>query len=166
MYIFTEYNTIITAVSIGLVAILLIWVLWLELRLHWLTKGSDGKNLENHIANIARDYKSVQVKQQEMTDKITSVDARLSSAIRGIGLTRFNPFAGSGNSKPSFAIALIDEAGNGIIISTLCARDNLTLFSKQVVDFKPENEITEEEQNALEKACKSLHNAGHHAKQN
>ena len=83
---------------------------------------------------------------------------RISRAVQGVGLVKFNPFAGSGDSKPSIALALLNEEGNGIIISTLHARGGITLFSKQVANFKPETEMTTEEAQALDKARNSLQN--------
>lgn len=154
-FIFTaEHITIITIATICSIIALLAWVIVLDLRLRRITKNSNGESLEKHMADIAESYKDVQ-----------SVQNRLTSAVRGVGLTRFNPFAGSGGSKPSFALALLNELGDGVIISTLHARDQVTLFSKEVNNFKPETETTEEEQSALEKARKSLHNAERYAEQ-
>ena len=136
----------------------IVWIVILEIRLRKLTKGSNGENLENSIAGIMKNYVSIQNAQKETLSKITELDTRLTGAIQGVGLVRFNPFAGSGNSKPSFALALIDELGSGIVVSTLSIRDSITMFSKQITNFKPESEITNEEQLALDKARNSLHN--------
>lgn len=158
MQILIEQPTIIMASVLSFLIILILWILWLELRLRKLTRGSNGKNLEKHIANIAKNYELVQKDQKDTAQKLQDTNTRLQSSVRGVGLTRFNPFAGSGDSKPSFALALLSENGNGIIVSTLHARDRVTLFSKQIVNFAPENEITDEERAALDKARDSLHN--------
>lgn len=158
MQILIDYSPYIAASALALAVVLGLWIVLLELRLRRLTRGSDGKNLEKHIARIAKSYTSVQEEQKNTALKLEDVSTRLQGSIRGIGLTRFNPFAGSGDSKPSFALALLSEDGSGVIVSTLHARDRVTLFSKDITNFKPESEITDEEQQALEKARNSLHN--------
>ncbi len=136
------------------------WVIFLEFRLRRLTRGSNGKNLESHIAQIVKNYELVKDEQEATAAKLTDVNTRLSNSVQGIGLVRFNPFAGSGDSKPSFALALLSEDGDGVIVSTLHARDRVTLFSKQIIKFSPESEITDEEKQALDIAQDSLHNDG------
>ncbi len=158
MQILIDQSPIIAAVAVGLSALLLLWVIYLEIRLRRLTRGSSGQNLEAHIAQIVKDYSKIQEDQASTASRLEDVSQRLEGAVRGVGLVRFNPFAGSGDSKPSFALALLSESGRGVVVSTLCARDKVTLFSKRLENFKPESEITDEEREALDKARNSLHN--------
>ena len=137
--------------------IFLIWNIVLEWRLHRLTKGSSGKNLETHIAAIARDYKEFVDFRGALKKELATIDARVAQSLQGVGMVRFNPFAGSGLSKPSFAAAFISENGDGLIISTLHARESLSIFTKTVRGFASQHELTEEENAALEKARNSLH---------
>lgn len=146
------------AVGAGaVIALLLIWNVLLEWRLRRLTHGSNGKSLEAHIASIARDYTEFKEFRKALEQHVATIDTRLKDSIRGTGIVRFNPFAGSGTSKPSFAAAFVSENGNGLVISTLHARDSVSIFSKTITNFKSEHELTEEESGALEKAQKSLH---------
>ncbi len=138
-------------------AILLFWNVSLEFRLRRLARGSDGKNLESHIASIAREYQDLGDFKKALHTRLENIDVRIKGSISGIGVVRFHPFAGSGDSKPSFAVAFLSEAGDGLIISTLHARNSVSIFSKDVVDFKSEKELSEEEAGALEKARNSLH---------
>lgn len=138
-------------------ALLLLWNISLEFRLRRLTRGSDGKNLESHIASIARDYQDLEEFKNELHKRLKNIDVRIKGSVSGIGVVRFHPFAGSADSKPSFAVAFLSEAGDGLIISTLHARNSVSIFSKDIVDFKSEKELSEEEAGALEKARNSLH---------
>lgn len=147
----------ISIAAAGIVGVLLLWNILLEVRLRRLTRGSDGKNLENHLATIARDYQDLEKFKANVHTELARLDARLKTSVRGVGIVRFNPFAGSGDSKPSLAAAFIAENGTGIVISTLHARGSVSIFSKNIVDFKAEQTLTEEENAALEKARKSLH---------
>ena len=137
--------------------LLLIWNIMLEMRFRKLLQGADGKNLESHIAAIVKDYEMFTDSKKEITDRLNNIDTRVKGSVRGIGIVRFNPFAGSGTSKPSFAAAFVSEDGRGVIISTLHARESVSIFSKNIIDFKSENELTAEETEALVKAKDSLH---------
>jgi len=141
----------------AIVSLLLIWNILLEWRLRRITRGADGKNIEAHLASIARDYQNLEDFKKTIHSNIREIDTRLKGSIRGIGVVRFNPFAGSGSSKPSFAAAFISEDGDGLIISTLHARNSVSIFSKNIAGFKSDKELTEEERGALEKAKDSLH---------
>lgn len=137
--------------------ILLVWNIILEIRLRRITRGADGKNIEAHLATIARDYQDLEGFKKTILTKLQTLDVRVQNSIRGTGIVRFNPFAGSGDSKPSFAAAFITEEGNGLILSTLHARNNANIYCKNITAFKSEQELTEEESQALEKAKNSLH---------
>jgi len=140
-----------------LFTLLLLWNIALEFRLRRLTKGSDGKSLENHMASIARDYQDLEDFKSALHARLENLDSRLKGSLSGVGIVRFHPFAGSGDSKPSFAVAFLSEDGDGLIISTLHARNSVSIFSKDIASFKSEKELTEEESGALEKARNSLH---------
>ena len=145
----------------ALIGVLLIWNVVLEWRLRRLTKGADGKNLEAHIASIARNYQDLEDFKKTIHARIAEIDTRVKGSVRGIGMVRFNPFAGSGSSKPSFAAAFVSENGDGLLISTLHARESVSIFTKNISGFACEHELTEEEKTALEKAKNSLHTAAH-----
>lgn len=136
---------------------ILIWNALLEWRLYRLTRGARGKNLEEHIASIARDYEDLERFKKTVHERLEGIDGRVKSCIRGVGMVRFNPFAGSGASKPSFAAAFLSEHGDGLVISTLHARDSIRIFTKNIAAFAGEQELTDEERHALEKAKDSLH---------
>ena len=155
--IMSFFTTALPYIAAGGVCILLVWNIVLEIRLRRLARGSSGKNLESHIAHIARDYETFDAFRDEIRATLTALDARTSTSMRGVGLVKFNPFAGSGASKPSFAVAFVSEQGDGIVMSTLNARESISIFSKTLTQFKSEHELTKEENEALEKAQKSLH---------
>lgn len=137
--------------------LLLVWNIVLEVRLRRFTRGADGKSVEKHLSTIARDYQDLENFKKTVKENLTTLDGRLQKSIRGTGIVRFNPFAGSSDSKPSFATAFITEEGDGLILSTLHARNSVSIYCKNVISFKSEQELTEEESGALEKAKNSLH---------
>ena len=55
----------------------------------------------------------------------------------------------------SFAVALLSENGDGAVLSSLYARDRMSVFAKPVKNFSSEFEMTEEEKEVLARARRS-----------
>ncbi len=73
---------------------------------------------------------------------------RLSAVIRTVGFTRYNAFPDSGGEL-SFSAAFLDEAGNGIVLSSISGRSESRLYAKQVTGGRAEHSLSDEEQAAI-----------------
>ena len=71
--------------------------------------------------------------------------------IRNVGVVRFNPFPDAGGDQ-SFAIALLDSEGTGVVISSLHARADTRIFAKPVEAGRSRYPLSDEEQDAIRKA--------------
>ena len=71
--------------------------------------------------------------------------------IQKVGVIRYNPFADSGGDQ-SFAIALLDSMGNGVVISSLHSRTDTRVFAKPVQAGRSRYPLSDEEQEAIKKA--------------
>lgn len=71
--------------------------------------------------------------------------------IRNVGVVRFNPFPDAGGDQ-SFAIALLDAEGSGVVISSLHARTDTRVFAKSIEGGRSRYPLSEEEQDAIRKA--------------
>lgn len=71
--------------------------------------------------------------------------------IRNIGIVRFNPFPDAGGDQ-SFAIALLDLEGTGVVLSSLHGRTDTRVFAKPVEGGRSRYPLSEEEQDAIRKA--------------
>ncbi|MDE3112536.1 MAG: DUF4446 family protein [Chloroflexota bacterium] len=71
--------------------------------------------------------------------------------IRNVGVVRFNPFADAGGDQ-SFAIALLDSEGSGIVLSSLHARTDTRVFAKPVQTGRSRYPLSDEEQDAIRRA--------------
>jgi hypothetical protein len=142
----------IVLLILGLLVIaLLVLVVRMELRFRRFLKGGSGKDLESYIAWLGKMYKSLDVKHEEMLNNLTVVDTKLKKSVRGVHMLRFNPFQEAGSNQ-SFAIALVDENGDGLILSSLYSRERMSIFAKPIVELKSVHELSNEETQALEEA--------------
>ena len=143
-------------IPIAISLVLLIFVLRLSYRVTKLTRGKSGGSLEDSIESLEQNFKNILQFQKETAGFMDMMEKKMSGSIRGVHTVTYNAFKGlDSGGNHSFATALIDESGNGIILSTLHARDRVNVFSKKITNFKPQNPLSEEEQEALTKACES-----------
>lgn len=147
-----EQNLIyILGFFILLVIALIFIIIRLDKRVGNLLKGKDAKSLEDTLIQIINEINRMNGAQEKTEKIIKNINERLSNSITGIGIVRFNPFANSGGNQ-SFAIALLNEHGDGMIISTLYSRDKTSVYAKPIAKYKSEFDLTKEEAEALEKA--------------
>jgi len=72
-------------------------------------------------------------------------------SLQKVGVVRFNPFQDSGGDQ-SFVIALLDQGGTGIIISSLHGRAESRIFAKQITNGRSTHPLSDEEQQAIRAA--------------
>jgi hypothetical protein len=145
-------STTILVYVISIIAlIILAWVLIIEIRLKRIFAGIKAKNLEEVLVMAGKKLNQLEETQKKIDRHLTTIDARLDKSIRNVETLRFNPFVEAGGNQ-SFAIALLNDEGNGVILSSLYARDRMSVFAKPVVAGKSSFELTEEEKIVLNKA--------------
>jgi hypothetical protein len=140
------------------VAFLIAWIVRLELRIGGLL-GKNAHSIEEAVEETRSTIKKVERVQKETLAYLESVEKRLQKSIQGVGTVRFNPFKGQGEGgNQSFSTALLNEEGNGVVISSLYSRDRVSVFSKPLQKFSSEYELSDEEKEAVEKAKKNAGN--------
>lgn len=140
------------------ILILFFWVIWLQNKLGKLLVGK-SKNIDESINTLTKEIVSLNKFKASSLENTEKIDARLKKAILGVETIRFNPFKGTGSGgNQSFATALLNEEKNGVIISSMYARDHISIFSKPIKNMISEYELTNEEKEALKKAKDSLNN--------
>lgn len=135
--------------------ILIIWLVKLEMRFKALTRGKKI-SIEDAIGLIENDMKNFKSFKGDLEAYLKKVETRLSKSIQGVETVNYSAFEGlDSGGRQSFATTLLNEKGDGIIISTLHSRDRVNVFGKEVLNFKPLLKLSDEEQASLTKAIKS-----------
>ncbi len=134
-----------------LVIFLLIIVVRFERRFKKLFAGTGAKDLEGIIHIIHKHVEGLKNTQESVATELDVINNRLAKSVRNIETSRFNPFPDAGSNQ-SFAIALINDEGDGVVLSSLYARDRMSIFAKPIEKGNPMHELTEEEQDVLNKS--------------
>lgn len=147
-------NTIILFYIIsGVVFIVLLWILMIEIRLKRIFSGTKARNLEELVVTVGKKINQLEETQGKIDKHLVEIDNRLNKSIRNVETLRFNPFVDAGGNQ-SFAIAFMNDEGNGVVMSSLYARDRMSIFAKPIAGGKSEFELSSEEKEVLEKATK------------
>lgn len=150
----------IIEIGFGVVILLLIiWVIRLEIRIHRLLAGGGSKNLEDSLKHFRGQLKEIADFRKDLETYLLAVEKRLARSVQGIHTVRFNPFKGTGSGgNQSFATALVDEEGNGAVISSIYTREHSSVFAKPLKKHTSEYELTKEEKEAITAAKKAIRN--------
>jgi len=119
--------------------------------------GTDSTRIGDSLAYVSGQLSEIQQFKNDLESYLVGVEKRLKKSVRSVHTVRFNPFKGTGGGgNQSFATAFINEEGDGVIISSLYARDHVSIFSKPVRGNKSEHELSDEEKESLENALNGL----------
>ncbi|MCE9585046.1 DUF4446 family protein [Candidatus Nomurabacteria bacterium] len=139
-------------IFIGIVILLLfLWIVKTEKRLKRFFIGKKAKDLEDTINVLQDDIEKLKNAREQIEKELINVNAKLRKSIRGVETLRFNPFPDQGSNQ-SFAIGVLNEDGDGLVMSSLYSRDRMSVFAKPIKNGKSEYELTEEEKEVLNKA--------------
>ena len=141
----------IVIVLLGIALIVLVgWMFTLERRIAKLLAGKGGASLEDAIGKNHADIESLFTFRTNVEGALREIDERIRKKLHGVKTLRFNPFAGTGSGgNQSFASAFLDEAGDGVVISSLYSREKMSVFAKPVKHRTSEFDLTEEEREVL-----------------
>ncbi len=133
------------------IAVLGFFVFRANARIDRLLQGKDAKSLEDTFGYLIEEVKRMN-QNQDITEKaLHNFNARLRKSLSGVKTIRFNPFPEQGGNQ-SFVIALVNEDGDGVILSSLYTREKTSIFAKPIKSGKSELALTEEEKQALTEA--------------
>ena len=148
---FINDPTYATIVALALIIVaLIIWIIRLEVKFRRLTSGPSG-NLEESITHLKDGQQDAKKFMVEMEKYLTDVEKRLQKSVQAVETVRFNAFDGVGANQ-SFATVLLNQHGDGVVLSSLYGRERTSVFSKPLKAHASEHGLSDEEKAAVKKA--------------
>jgi hypothetical protein len=123
----------------------------LDARLAGLTRGSEGRSLEAVLDAHLDKVFAVARELDELAARMAVLEAAQRRSFQRVGLVRYNPFEETGGNQ-SFALALLDAAGDGWVLSSLHARSGTRVYAKAIKAGRADAGLSEEETAALGQA--------------
>ena len=116
---------------------------------NFMNKLGNGKTIEEDLENYMYRVERVEKQNAEITNFIQIMDKEMEKCIQKIGMVRYSAFKDTG-SDLSFALALLNDKNDGVILNGIYSREMSNIYAKQVIAGKCSNKLSEEERQALE----------------
>jgi hypothetical protein len=150
-----ERLTVLVYASLSACALLLLAVLALGLRLARIRRTYAQVLASvphgDLLAVVSREIQAVKELQRtaELVGRETAqLRQRLSSAVRTVGFARYDAFPDVGGQL-SFSTALLDEAGDGVVLTTINGRTNSRSYAKAVKGGRSDYQLSDDERAAI-----------------
>lgn len=115
----------------------------------FMKKIGNGNNIEDMLKNYISRVEDVNEKNEEIMRYCKKLDKDISLCIKKIGMVRYSAFKDTG-SDLSFALALLNDNNDGVLLNGIYSREMSNIYAKQVKEGKISSKMTEEEKQALE----------------
>jgi hypothetical protein len=103
--------------------------------------------LEGH----ARALQRLEAAVRQLAADDVGLDERLTAAVQRVALIRYDAFEDVGG-RLSFTCALLDERGNGVVVTSINGRQDTRVYAKPVTRGTSDHNLSEEEVEAIREA--------------
>lgn len=117
-------------------------------RYRYLFKGNEDRDLESVLINMSEKLHHVSNNLTKLEEQVTGNQVREEMHLQNWALIRFKAFQNTGSDQ-SFALALLDAAGDGVVMSSLFGRDESRVYCKPVERGQSVYPLTDEEKEAI-----------------
>ena len=128
----------------------------LERKYNKFMKGREAESLEDEIVGIFNNNRAIKAENDKNRKDINDINRRMAHTVQKIGLHKYDAFDQTGG-KLSYAICLLDEDNNGILINSVHSADGINYsYTKDISAGVADVELTGEEKKAFEIAQASV----------
>ena len=114
-------------------------------------RGKDAESLEERILEQIDETKSLKLEDRANKDNMKGMNKRLQKSYQKMGLVKYDAFKGMGGQS-SFALTLLDQMDNGIVMNAIHSREGCYLYIKEIKSGESEIVLGKEEEASLKKA--------------
>ncbi len=118
-----------------------------------LFKTKDNKDLVDELDYLIKELSNTKLEVNKIDEKLQNYILTSQNNLKYRHILRYNPFTPKGQENQSFVIVLLDENKAGIALNFIYTGDQYRIYPK-LVSQKNKNELTPEEQQAIELAIK------------
>ncbi len=149
----TNMVAIVAAGSLILTIIIAIGFIRLDRKYRSIFKKTNSVSIDEVLLSLIRATEELEAGAKKHEQVLSAHDARIRASIKRAEVIRFNAWDDI-KGEQSFTTGFINENGDGVIVSSLYARDRTSIFAKTVTAWTTNQTLTEEEKQLLESAKK------------
>ncbi|MCJ7619845.1 MAG: DUF4446 family protein [Anaerolineae bacterium] len=159
--VYSNYGPYLWLIALLLVLLSLLWLAVLQRRVGELRgryaallTGTSGEDLGELLTMYVEQTRLTASTTEQLTTSSDRMEIKLRRSLQRLGLVRFNAFEGLGGEQ-SFAVALLDDEGGGVVLSSLHGRGESRLYAKPVEKWDSTYALSVEEKEAIGRAHES-----------
>jgi hypothetical protein len=112
-------------------------------------KIGNGNNIEEILKKYIQKVEEVDGTNKEIMEYCNRLEKDISLCIKKIGMVRYSAFKDTG-SDLSFALALLNDNNDGVLLNGIYSREMSNIYAKQVNQGKTNVKLSDEEKQALD----------------
>jgi hypothetical protein len=85
---------------------------------------------------------------QGLRGEVAALKAEVYDALRHLAVVRYDAFGDMGGHL-SWSLALLDDSGNGVVLTSIHGRSEARTYAKNITGWKCEQQISPEEEEAI-----------------
>ena len=153
---------------LGLSVITLVSVMWLldisgrqrklQRRIENIFTDEEGQDLSQPLEALAVRLDVNDERMERLQADLARLGTYLPNSIQAVGVVRFQAFTDYGGDQ-SFALALANTAGDGLVMSSIFAREGTRVYAKVLEGWTSPHSLSFEEEEAISKAREGLQGA-------
>ncbi len=156
-----DINIILISLAITL-GILFLWMAFLTYRQNKMYRRvgeifdtSKKGDIYQIIQKYLKETREVETYAKKIEQEMKKVSKKMENSIQKVGFVRYNPFGKNDTGgNQSFSVALLDKNDNGVVITSMHAREGTRVYAKNITKSKSTHSLSEEEKQAISKAPK------------
>jgi len=113
-----------------------------------------GAGASERLASIEAALSAEQAGLKRVVGQVSELEALARTDVSRVGFVRYDAFDDTG-SELSYALALLNREGDGVVISSIYSRTDTRTYGKAVQGYKPAVNASDEELRAIERARSS-----------
>jgi len=117
----------------------------------FMKKIGNGSNIDQMLKEYIEKVDSVSKENKKILEHLQKIENEKMKCIQKIGIVRYSAFKDVG-SDLSFALALLDDNNNGVVLNGIYSADSSNIYAKPIINGESKYTITKEEKQAIEQA--------------
>jgi hypothetical protein len=113
--------------------------------------GGGAARATDRLSALERESAGIVAARDAELKRVDALEKTARLELPRVGFVRFNAFSDVG-SDLSYALALLNRDGDGVVLSSIYSREETRTYGKAVTAFKPAQDPSGEELAAIEKA--------------
>lgn len=111
----------------------------------------NGQQMDILLNNYVNKVNELEGNLTECIERINPIELKLKASVDRAELLRFRAFEDVG-SDLSFAIAFLNQEGNGLVLSSIHSREEARMYAKPVIRGQSSYSLSDEEKEVISKA--------------